>query len=139
MKYRHEIAEEAVAALAAANTDLEIATALAGVFAAHARGPTINVSINHNAKAALCPLRIDAPGVKRSSVTLRVRDEAIPWMIEAFQRGYEVTSSTMRGIETASVAAVRREIDAQARMAAYRAERAAKVESGEDPDDDIPF
>lgn len=136
MKYRHEIAQDVIDALTAESTDVFIAQALANYFMCGLRLPA-RFDINHNAKAALCPIYIDKPGVKRSSATFTDATTARSWIIDALIRAYEVTGMTFRGIETKSIAAVRRRIKSEADMAAYRARQQTHPQSTED--DDIPF
>lgn len=136
MQYRHEIAEAAVEALTAADTDPTIAMALADYLLAGVCYP-IKLSLNHNAKAAPCPVRIDRPGLKQSSVTLTAADTARMWIIDALSRGYEVTTTTQRGQETKSIAAIRKTIAWKQEMAEWRAKRGAG--GAYDDDDQIPF
>src|SRR4051812_5122236 len=63
MDYAHEKAEAVVKALTTESSDTEIVTALANYLLVGKATP-ITMSINHNAKAAPCPLRIDRPGAK---------------------------------------------------------------------------
>lgn len=135
MKYAHEIAEEAVVALAPDSTDAFIAGVLADYLLVGKAAP-ITLAINHNAKASPCPVRIDRPGVKSCLVTHRNVEAARIWAVDALMRNYEVTCGTRKGQETRSIAGERRAIANRERMAAYRAQRAT---TGKDPDDDIPF
>lgn len=136
MKYRHEIAAEAVDALTSEATDTQIAAALAEYFIANYRAPdsTMQLDINHNGKVSPCPLRVDRAMLKKCTVKL-LSAEAEPWIIEALMRGYEVTTATTRGIETRSIARVRSRIRSDADMAAYRERR----KTHPDEDDEIPF
>lgn len=137
MQYRHEIAEAAVEALTAESTDQQIAVALADYLLAgrSSIGP-FTLAINHNAKATLCPMRIDRPGIKSSSATLPTAERAHAWIIEALTRAYEVSTMTNKGHETRSIARVRSRIRHEQQMAEYRAKRKANPGA---PDDDIPF
>ncbi len=134
MKYRHEIAEEAVEALTPRATEIEIASTLAEYFLA-TMIPPFKLSINHNARATRCPIRIDQPGVKKSSVLISTTPDARVWLIEALTHHYEVTGRTRNGVETRSVAITKSHIEHEQRMAEYRVNRAANPEL----DDDIPF
>lgn len=134
MEYAHEKAEAVVKALTTESSDTEIVEALASYLLV-GKVPPITMSINHNAKAAPCPLRIDRPGAKSSSVTITSTAAARSWVIEALLRGYEVQVGTRRGQEIRSLANEKRSIAYRKEMAEYHARRAA------DPslDDDIPF
>jgi hypothetical protein len=134
VKYRHEIEEAAVKALTIESTDQEIAAALAGYLLAGTRYP-LKLSLNHNAKVAPCPVRIDRPGVKQSSVTIIKPTAARMWIIDALMRGYEVTATTQLGPETKSIADVKRSIESKQRMDSWR----ARVAAGEEDEDEIPF
>lgn len=135
MKYRHELAEEFLKQLPATAPEHEIAAAIAYYFIAnHGGAPQIVLTINHNAKAARCPVRIDKPGIKRSSFTARVKD-AHSWIVGALLRGYEVTAVTTRhGPVTKSIASVKRSLEFEEKMKLYRAGH-----QGVDDGDDIPF
>lgn len=134
-QYPHERAAAAVAALTSDATNQQIAETLA-TYLLVAKTPPITLSINHNAKAAPCPLLIDRPGAKSSSVTLRNVAQARAWVIDALLRGYEVTCGTRRGQESRSIASEQRAIAYRKEMDAWRAKRAA---AGPDIDDEIPF
>ncbi len=140
MEYAHEKAEKALDALTATATNADIAHALATYLMVGKHAPIV-FTINHNAKAAPCPVKIDkAHGAKRCSVALRNPVEALSWCINALLHGYEISCGTQRGQETRSIADVRRKIAHHADMIAYKAERARLKAAGlPDPDDDIPF
>lgn len=142
MKYAHEKADDALKALTAAATDAEIAALLTTYLMVGKSAPIV-FAINHNAKAAPCPVRIDKPmGDKRCSVALRNPVEARAWCIDALIRGYEVSCGTQRGQESRSIAGERRSIQHRADMDAYHAKRAAAKAAGgpfADLDDEIPF
>ncbi len=130
MKYRHEIAEAAVEALTAASTDHQIVIALTDLLLAGQPLP-LRLTLNHNAKAAPCPVLIDKPGVKVSSVTLHDVVRARNWISEALLRGYGVACGTRKDLELRTIADVKRSIEFRERMATWRA-------AGID-DDFIPF
>lgn len=132
MTYAHEQTEAALKNLTSDVTDAFIANLLADYFT-RSRAAPITVTINHNGKVAPCPLKIDKVLAKVCMVTLTDSTRAHAWIVEALVRGYEVTTSTMRGHETQSVAHQRRDIAYRAQMAEWRAKHKAGV------DDDIPF
>lgn len=136
MKYRHEIAAEAVEALTSEATDVQIAAAIAEYFIAHHRtfDSRVQLDINHNGKVSPCPLRIDRVMAKKCTVTLASGD-AEAWINEALLRGYEVTTATTIGTETRSIAKVRSHIRHTADMESYYTRRREHPEL----DDEIPF
>lgn len=134
--YVHEQAEAALNALTSAAGDTLIAERITEYLLAGKVAP-FKLALNHNGKVAPCPVRVDKPGAKWSSVTHMSRINAKLWLLDALARGYEIQAMTARGaLEYKSVAGERRAI---ARRAAS-IERAVKIASGEiKDDDDIPF
>lgn len=131
--YTHERIDKALDALEANATDREIADLLGDYFT-HGRPGPFDLSINHLAKLAPCPLRIDRAGAKACFVKLPKAIEAKIWIVNALIRAYEVTGTTWRGVETRSIAGVRRSIASRAASVAWR----ARVKAGE-IDDEVPF
>lgn len=132
--YAHENAEAVIEKLTPKATDIEIANALA-IYMMCGKTPPIVMVINHNASVAPCPLRIDTPGKKSSSVAIRNPAEAKAWAIDALIRGYELSCGTRRGQETRSINGERRKMTHRIQMAEYYAARKANPHL----DDDIPF
>lgn len=128
----HEKAQEKLDALTVESGDMEIAEALAGWLVCGKQSP-VQLSINHNAKAAPCPVRIDRAGAKKCTVTIKDIEHARMWALDALTRGYEISCQTMAGHETRSIHAERSRIRHALKMAEYRAKR------GDDLDDEIPF
>lgn len=137
VEFAHEKAKAALDALEACQSDSSIAYTIAAYLLVGKNAATL--SINHNPKSAPCPLRVDRAGAKSCSVTLRTAQEANVWCIDALMRGYEVSGTTQRGVETRSIAGERRRIQGRAAMDAYRAKRASDQALGIDEDDEIPF
>jgi hypothetical protein len=135
MKYIHEQIDDEIKALTSEATDSHIATLLSRYYT-EGRAAPFTFSINHNAKAAPCPIHIDKPGMKASFATLRDAKAAAAWLVEAFTRGYEVTGTSFRGQETRSIAGERRRQSYNKQMEVYRA---AGRFANPDLDDDIPF
>ena len=140
MDYAHEKAANALKELTSTSTDHDIAHKLAMYLLVGKHAPFV-FTINHNAKAAPCPVKIDKPmGAKRCMVAIRSPQEALNWCTDALMRGYEVSCGTQRGQETQSITAQRRDIEWRAKMIAYKAERTRLKEAGlPDPEDTIPF
>lgn len=135
MSYVHERAQAALDKLTRDASDTEIATCIAEYMLAGQRPPH-SLTINHNGKVSPCPVRIDKAGAKKCFVTHYNTVEARTWMIDALLRGYEISTGTMRGHETQSVAQQRGAIDYRIRMQEWREKRAA---GGSEIDDEIPF
>ncbi len=140
MEYAHEKAEAALKALRSDATDIDIVQTLTAYLMVGKHAPFV-FKINHNAKAAPCPLIVHkVHGMKHCSVALRNPDEARNWCINALMRGYEVSCGTQRGEEVRSLARERDSIRHRIAMDDYRTKRAAAKARGEpDPDDEIPF
>jgi hypothetical protein len=127
VKYRHEIADDVVEALTAEATDYDIAHALADLLLA-GQTPPLTLVLNHNSKAAPCPVRIDKPGIKSSSVVIHKIPEARIWIVDALTRGYGVCCGARRDLELRTIAGVRQSIT-------YRGRARPRVED----DDEISF
>jgi hypothetical protein len=127
IKYRHELTKDALAALTAQASDTDIAQAIADYLLAARPAPFL-LNLNHNAKAAPCPLRIDRPGIKASSYTCGALREAHTWIMDALLRGYEVSEGKgMNERGPCSIASEKRSIE-------YRGRRPMLSD-----DDEIPF
>lgn len=141
MKYRHELAWEAVEKLTHESTDHDIADALA-MYMLGSRGiAPWTITINHDPKKDRCPVEIDKAMARACTITRSDQRFLREWMIDAFKRGYELTTGTQRGQETQSIAAIRRSIASHAAVAKWKSERKERERLGVKghPDDDIPF
>lgn len=132
-EYAHEKIDKALDELTDKATDRDIANLLGDYFT-HGRPGPFDLSINHLAKLAPCPMRIDRAGAKACFVKIIKATEAKNWIVNALIRSYEVTGVTRLGVETRSIAGIRRSIASRAATVAWR----ARVKAGE-ADDDIPF
>lgn len=137
VEYRHELAEAAVKALDDSATDHDIADALADMMLVGKPLP-LRLTLNHNAKAAPCPMLIDKPGTKSSSVTMRTKDPARIWIIDALKRGYGVACGWERNPQLRTISATRLSIQHRRTMDEWHKRRAAGG-TDDDDSDPIPF